>query len=186
MLATQLLIQYTKAGAARTLPADINPDMTMDQTTDGDQARYTITEAAQRLGISREALRLRIRRGRVLASKSGGLWYVYLPADTPVSEADNPLDMTGDTSTNSDQGALVVQLQGDLADARGEVARLWEELQSRRLENERKDAVILALSQRPALPAPRAEPPAETPTAPRAEAAQSPAWRPWWRRWLGG
>jgi len=151
--------------------------MTPDQTPDSDQGRYTITEAAVRLGISREALRLRIRRGKVLSAKSGGVWYVYLPADT---RADSTPDMTPD----SDQGALMAQLHGDLAEARGEIGRLWEELQTRRLENERKDAIILALSQRPALPEPRTETVIEMPDTPQPPAS-TPARRGWLSRLLG-
>jgi len=171
--------------------------MTTDQTPDSDQQRYTITEAAKRLGISREALRLRIRRGRVLASKSGGQWYVYLPVDTPVSEADT----APDTSTVTDQGAIVANLRDELDYARAEITRLWSALEVRDRELERKDAIILALAQRPALPAPAPSdrstvegPPAEgvgETVAHRLEhlltdAAATARPRPWWRRWLRG
>src|SRR3712207_2859750 len=84
-------------------PADNDPDMTTLSTPDHDLPRYTITEAAKRLGISREALRLRVRRGRVLASKSNGQWYVHLPAEG----ADTDPDMSPDQTPDVDQGGVV-------------------------------------------------------------------------------
>jgi hypothetical protein len=157
-------------------------DMSPDTTADSDQARYTMTEAAARLGISREALRLRIRRGRVLASKSGGQWHIYLPADTPVNGADTPSDTTAHTSTDSDRAELVAALREELEHARGEIARLWSALGVRDRELERKDAIILALAQRPALPAGSIEP--QPTTEARTESPQEPPSAPKRRGWL--
>jgi excisionase family DNA binding protein len=159
--------------------------MTTDQTPDSDH-RYTITEAAQRLGISREALRLRIRRGRVLATKSGGQWYVHLPPDTG---ADGRADSDPDTTADTDQGERVAELREELGHARAEINRLWSALAVRDRELERKDAIILALSQRPALPAPQGlgERAGEGATMPveAAETGEKPPVpsRPWWKWW---
>ena len=152
-------------------------------TPDADLPRYTITEAARRLGISREALRLRVRRGRVMASKSGGQWYVHLPAE----EADTDPVMPPDQTPDNDQRAIVTVLREDLEHAREEITRLWVALEVRDRELERKDAIIMALAQRPALPSPadQPEPPATMP-AEAPESAVAPS-RPkgWLRRLLG-
>jgi len=43
-------------------------------------------EAAQALGISLDALRKRIARGTITATKEAGHWYVQGPADQPVAD----------------------------------------------------------------------------------------------------
>lgn len=56
---------------------------------------WTLTEAAERLGISREALRKRVIRGRIPAYKDqNGVWLVDLP--TLDKRADNAPDMAVD------------------------------------------------------------------------------------------
>lgn len=158
------------------------PDMTTEPTSDTDLQRYTITEAAQRLGISREALRLRVRRGRVVATKSDGQWYVHLPTEGADIDPDMPPVQTPVT----DQGVLVGELREALEHARGELTRVWAALEVRDREIERKDAIIMALAQRPALPSPTPEPAAEMPHSGAESAVTPPVRWPWWRRLLGG
>ena len=154
--------------------------MTTPSTPDADLPHYTITEAAKRLGISREALRLRVRRGRVLASKSNGQWYVHLPAEGADTDPDRSPDQTPDL----DQGAIVTTLREDLEHARDEITRLWAALEVRDRELERKDAIIMALAQRPALPSP-ADQPEPGATVPRDEPESAVARRSWFWRLLG-
>jgi len=51
--------------------------------------RYTVREAAIRLGISEAAVRQRIRRHTLLVERSDGIIYVVLADDTPYNTADN-------------------------------------------------------------------------------------------------
>lgn len=132
--------------------------------------RVTIREAADTLGVSKEAIRKRVIRG-TLRSDTGedGRRYVYLDTDT-------------DEAPTGEHGALISQL-------RDEVAYLRE-------ENRRKDEIIMqqAMTVR-ALTAPQ-EPPgaseaSESP-GPRErpfteeESPQEGRERPWWRRVFGG
>ncbi len=56
---------------------------------------WTLTEAAERLGVSREALRKRVVRGRIPAHKDeSGVWLVDLP--TPDRGADMSPDVAAD------------------------------------------------------------------------------------------
>ena len=45
----------------------------------------TITEAAEVLGVSRETVRLRVRRGKMAATKLNGQWYVHLDNPAPTT-----------------------------------------------------------------------------------------------------
>lgn len=65
----------------------------MDDTTDGTSHNTTdvshdttvdVTTAAEVLGISEEAVRARIRRGKLDAEKVGALWRVHLPNGDPL------------------------------------------------------------------------------------------------------
>jgi hypothetical protein len=132
-------------------------------------------EAADILGVSKEAVRKRVIRG-TLRSDTGedGRRYVYLDTDT-------------DESPTHERHVLISQLR--------------EEIEYLREESRRKDHIIAGLVERipPALEAPQ-EPPSEPPGAP--ETAESPGpsptptegsgaqeegtGRPWWRRLFGG
>jgi len=62
-----------------------------------------LIEAAERLGLSENALRLRIRRGLAAAHKRDGRWYVVVPDDVDQS-GDQPADRSrlgGDESETS-------------------------------------------------------------------------------------
>ncbi len=128
--------------------------------------RVGITEAAKTLGISKDAVRKRIARGTLQADKDEtGRWMVDLPED----------EDTGQTSE-------VVQI------LREEVAFLRREL-------ERKDTILLSMTQRlPELPD-RADPDRDQDVtdqarqrmeARRQEASTQEKPRSWWRRfWYG-
>jgi excisionase family DNA binding protein len=133
------------------------------------QQRLTVHDAARVLGISEDAVRMRIKRGTLPADKQGGRLHVYLTTD-PTPEP---------TPDRTD--ALIAELQDRV--------RSLEEANS---ENRR---IIAALTSRiPQLEAPRETPEAaETATpgpegSPRSDAggAQTAPQRPWWRRVFGG
>ena len=84
--------------------------------------RVSVREAAEILGITREAVRKRISRGTLAAEKVDGEWVIGLP---------------GRESSGQDAGstALVEQL-------RGEVEWLRRELDTRTEEIRRRDHII--------------------------------------------
>jgi len=112
--------------------------------------RVTVQEAAQRLGISQDAVRQRIRRGSMRHDKDDkGRVYVYLdPTDTrPTPVHDVPHGTVHDTSRSNE---LVTEL-------RNRIQFLETELMDRKEEARRKDHIIAALTQR----IPELEPPSE-------------------------
>ncbi len=153
--------------------------------------RFTVSEAAGRLGISAEAVRSRLKRGTLRSVKDGATVYVLLTPDQSRPDADQTApepDQTGD--------------QTELVDAlRDQVAYLREQLAVRDEEIRRRDHIIVGMVERlpPALEASQ-EPPQSPTSSPRAsegttpqperEEAQEPAQRPtgapWWRRIFGG
>ncbi len=165
-----------------------------------DLDRLTVSEAAERLGISQDAVRKRIARGTIRHDRDeSGRVYVYLMPSETVRKTDQ--DSRQDAAPKTVQDAYVRSLEDQIAFLRREL--------------ERKDAILLNLTERiPQLDAPR-EPSGATeapgapetaaeasegteprPGAPEAHAAtqhpetsESPAGgerSPWWRRVFGG
>jgi excisionase family DNA binding protein len=103
--------------------------------------RVTVQEAAQRLGISQDAVRQRVRRGSMRYDKDDkGRVYVYLdPTNTrPMVVHDAPRDTVHEASRNDE---LVTEL-------RDRIQFLETELADRKEEFRRKDHIIAALTQR--------------------------------------
>jgi hypothetical protein len=137
--------------------------------------RVTLREAADILGLSKEAVRKRVIRG-TLESDTGadGRRYVYL-------------DAGGDEAPTHEGGALISEMHD-------RIQFLEDELQ-------RKDAILLNMTEAmKALSPPSQEAPSEPRESPetveeqpeRAEPrpvtveSQEGAQRPWWRRVFGG
>ena len=99
---------------------------------------YTIQQAADKLGISKQAMHKRVLRGTQAAEKINGIWTVYLQEDTPGS------DTVKDTVKDTGIDAVIQVLQS-------EIEFLREELK-------RKDTLLMTITQRiPMLAAPKAE-----------------------------
>lgn len=164
--------------------------MNGDRERDGVR-RVTLSEAAEILGTSKDAVRMRVRRGTLRSDKGeDGRVYVYLDptADTVHHE---PEVEGGDAARE-----LVEVLRAQVEDLRG---RLDRETEANR-ENRR---IIAGLIERvPELEAPAREPEAResplgaeevgegsSPGPGRGEteaAGEASERRPWWRRVFGG
>ena len=161
-----------------------------------DLDRLTVAQAADALGVSQDAVRKRIARDTIRHDRDqSGRVFVYLAPSETVHKTDQ--DRGQDDATKTVQDAYVRSLEDQIAFLRQEL--------------ERKDAILLNLTDRiPQLEAPseRRESPespgpsdTDTPTPAEGdaqEAAQSAhsatlrpqgneaARRPWWRRIIGG
>jgi hypothetical protein len=147
----------------------------------GDEWRTTVSEAAEILGISAEAVRGRIRRGTIPVEREGGTVYVLIEG-------------TEDHRTTGDQSRTTGDRPSDRTDLL--IAELQDRVRSLEEANRENRRIIAALTSRiPAIEAPT-EPPG-TPervegeverAEPRSGAgeAQDSEQRPWWRRIFGG
>jgi len=138
----------------------------------------TVAQAADALNVSQDAVRKRIARGTIRSDRDeSGRVYVYLSPSETVHKTGQ--DTTQDAATKTVQDAYIRSLEDQIAFLRSEL--------------ERKDAILLNLTERiPELEAPseaRESPqspaPSDTPTEASTE-AQEGAQRPWWRRVFGG
>jgi len=148
----------------------------------GDERRTTVSEAAEILGISAEAVRGRIRRGTIPVEREGGTVYVLIAGterhrttgDQSRTTADQPSDRTG---------LLIAELQDrvrSLEEANRENRRIIAALTS-------KIPAIEAPSESPEAPETvREEPDRAAPRPDAGGAQESVQRRPWWRRVFGG
>jgi predicted ArsR family transcriptional regulator len=143
-------------------------------TTPYERRRVTVAEAAEALGISAEAVRMRIRRGTLQYERHEGTVYVLLDADHTQHVADASIDRT------------------DLL-----IAELQDRVRSLEEANRENRRIIAALTSRiPELEAPSTTRPPEgsqsategrvepTPSEPT-EGPQESSSTPWWRRIFG-
>lgn len=149
------------------------------------EVRLTIAEASDLLGISKDAVRMRIKRGTLRSEKTDDRVYVWL---------DNVPDADQHADPNADSTALIA--------AKDETIRtLRDQLESERRANEENRRLLAGLIERmPALEA-GTEPsgsqePSQAPGAatedsvsaefrPAAGGSQQGPHRPWWRRVFG-
>jgi hypothetical protein len=145
-----------------------------------DLDRVTVAQAADALGVSQDAVRKRIARRTISHDRDeSGRVYVYLTPSETVHKTGQ--DTGQDAASKTVQDAYVRSLEDQISFLRREL--------------ERKDAILLNLTERiPQLEAPQehadslgypegAEPRSDTGGA--QEAAQGPERRSWWRRWFG-
>jgi hypothetical protein len=156
------------------------------------QQRLTVHDAARRLGISEDAVRMRVKRGTLSADKEGGRLYVLLDIE-PTSEP---------TTDRTDE--LIEELKDRVHRLE---YQLDQEREARTEERRRQDTVIAQLSRANEeqartirqLEAPAESPPAERELSqtveeeperaePRPDASgaqEGVERRPWWRRVFG-
>ncbi len=155
------------------------------------EERFTIQEAARRLGVKEDAIRKRVRRGTLRSEEDDGRRYVFLDAA-----------QAGSDTTRA--GAQVSGLDALLEEMRARIADLKDQLGEEREARRRADTIIAKLSRANeeqartirALEAPTpAESPPESPVTASEEpegeeepgGAQEPiSRRSWWRRIFGG
>jgi hypothetical protein len=145
-----------------------------------DLDRLTVAQAADALSISQDAVRKRIARGTIPHDRDeSGRVFVYLAPSETVHKTDQ--DIQQDTASKTVQDAYIRSLEDQIAFLRREL--------------ERKDAILLNLTER----IPELEAPSETQESPqtveeepdRAEPrpvtveSQESVQRPWWRRVFG-
>ncbi len=118
--------------------------------------RHTIKEAAKVLGTTVDAVRGRIRRGTLDSVKHDGVVYVMLDATNREQQSDKSETEADDTTQEAADQAGLVNDQSELVDEmRGQIDWL-------RREVERKDTIIMSLTQR----IPELEPPSGAREAP--------------------
>jgi len=145
--------------------------------------RVSVAEAAERLGVSQDAVYKRIKRGTIPWDKGDDdKTYVY------VDDVDGSTDRARQSTDRAASASNYVSKDELLAEIRARVRFLEEELQ-------RKDAILLSLTHRipeleEASPEPREGDPetvasANTEEGQGVEAPLRQEHRPWWRRWFG-
>jgi predicted DNA-binding protein YlxM (UPF0122 family) len=164
--------------------------------------RLSVAEAAEALGVTRDAIHKRIRRGSVEYEKGeDGRFYVYVDTSTP--RLDESLDKSNDESK-------VEVLERLIEGQQDRIEFLERELERRGDETTRLHQIVGGLTQAnarlaarvpeleaPASPEARESPEGPGPTEPpppgpgEAQAAagepeRGGERRPWWRRVLGG
>ena len=184
------------------------------QTEHGPNSRrVTVAEAAGLLGITAEAVRTRIKRGKLESVKEPpdrtGTVYVLLQADQTGPNIDPTPQVQDQTSDQTqERGELVEALREQVASLQGVIATRDRELEQRAEEIRRRDMALEREQQLTAMFATRlgelepAQEVRESPESPgptetsapvpgeaQAATGESEAGgerRPWWRRVLGG
>jgi hypothetical protein len=149
--------------------------------------RLSVPEAAERLGVTQDAVRKRIHRNAITWDQDNdGRYYVYLE-DTEDTTRNTYRATRQDSSRDSSHDALITAMQDQIDTLKEEVAD-WKE------EARRKDHLLAAALER----IPAIEPPPDTSSEPRESPATSPQSqgdggappeperRSWWQRLFSG
>ena len=201
MLGFEKIVLLKAATTVYAAVMDPTSDLTSDRTTDPttDPITVTVADAAKLLGLSTEAVRMRVKRGTLASTRVAGTVYILLsqPNAGPNGQPNGRPNTQPNGRPNdqpNDQTALVRSLEDQVAYLRQQLATRDEELR-------RKDHLLAATLERipELLPSPDAEPreaPQATaedaggseprPTTEGAQEATEPSSeRSWWRRWFG-
>lgn len=149
--------------------------------------RHTVKEAAEVLGTTVDAVRGRIRRGTLDSVKLDGVVYVLLDPTNRGQHSDQ-------SETDGGDGRQQTGGQSGLSADQSElVGELRDQIDWLRREVERKDTIIMSLTQRvPELEAPAELRDATETASPRSDRGTTPKdtqepveRRSWWRRFFG-
>ena len=150
--------------------------------------RLTVPEAAEQLGITAEAVRMRIKRGTLRSERQAGRVFVLLGPDRPTEHTTERTEPTEDRTAE-----LIATLQEQLAEERearrradtiiAQLARANEE-QARTIRE--LEAPSESLSEARESPETVEEEPPRAEAQPAAGGAQEGVRRPWWRKVFGG
>jgi hypothetical protein len=155
--------------------------------TGADRRRLTVPQAAEALGVTVDAVRGRIRRGKLNSEQHAGTVYVWL--DAP-EEGDSHGPSATSHRPSDDQSERI-------EDFREQVAYLREQLQAERQAHAEARRLLMAALERipPQLEAPsearespetvEEEPERAAEPRPATGGAQEGVRRPWWRRVFG-
>jgi hypothetical protein len=175
-----------------------------------DRRHVTVAEASEILGITAEAVRTRIKRGKLDSVKEPpdrtGTVYILLEVDQTGPNIDPTLqgqDQTADQTSQDER--LVEVLREQVAYLQGVIATRDRELEQRAEEIRRRDAALEREQQLAAIFAdrlreleaptpsgvressqPTKEEPERAEPRPDRPGAQEAVQRPWWRRVFGG
>ena len=168
-------------------------DHTADPTIDPTEGPVTVTvaDAAKMLGLTTEAVRMRVKRGTLASTRIAGTVYVVL--ERPNSQPNTRPNGGPNAQPNvqpSDRTEVVARLEDHNTTLREQVEHLRQELGIRNEELRRKDHLLAAALERiPELEAPR-EPRESPETAPEESGGaedRGDEERPsWWKRIFGG
>jgi hypothetical protein len=199
-------------GNMQTVGADAPKGNDQSMTGPPSATRVTVQEAAEALGITVEAVRSRIKRGKLRREKGeGGTVYVWLdaaqirPDVVQANDRTQPDSHQADDQTRSDTGLTGSRMggQAELVDSLlDQVAYMREQLAEEREARRRADTIIAQLTHANATLAqrvPELEAPAEPREAPvsSSEEADKGQVRPeqkeptercersWWRAFFG-
>jgi hypothetical protein len=111
-----------------------------NEATGGDRRRLTVPEAAEALGVTVDAVRGRIRRGKLEAEHHAGAVYVWV--DAPEA-ADGPRQSSASQRPSTDRAERVEDLREQVAYLREQLDR---EREARTEERRRQDTIIAQLS----------------------------------------
>ena len=150
-----------------------------DQTTG---RRLSVSEAAEALGISGDAVRSRIKRGTLPTVREGGRVFVVLgAADRPNAQA-QPTSVPGEDRLYREMQERIRYLENQVEEER-EARRRADTLLARLMD---RLPELESPSEPRGEPETTVEPPERAEPRPDAPSRQEGARRPWWRRVLGG
>jgi hypothetical protein len=124
------------------------------QDSVADLMTVTVADAANLLGLSTEAVRMRVKRGTLSSTKIAGTVYVLL--EQPIEGPNDKSNARPNTRTNErpnprpnvEPPRLGTNLREHNADLREQIDHLRRELDTRNDELRRKDTIIMAMTQR--------------------------------------
>ena len=146
--------------------------------------RVTVSEAAEQLGITAEAVRMRIKRGTLRSERRSGRVFVLLGPDRPTEHTAERTKPTEDRTAE-----LIATLQEQLAEereARRRADTIIAQLARANEEQARTIRELEAPSEPPSEPREAPVPPSDTAPNTTRPPETSAEPRPWWRRIFGG